>query len=88
MRKDEREDKKRTAALDLQSGTTSVSTAPGQSTLDNDIWPAIINNTDNTRQRRNINRLNVARSVQCNRKSIPIQVDIGDDCLKSTESGD
>ena len=41
MRKDEREDKKRAAAHDLPSGTTSTSTAPGQTTLDDDVWAIV-----------------------------------------------
>ena len=88
MRKDERKDKKRSSAQDLPSGTRSTSTAPGQSTLDDDAWPTITDNTDNTRQHRNMSCLSVARTVQSNRKSIAIQVDIDDDCQKSTERDD
>ena len=79
MRKDEREEKKHAAALDLPSRTTSTRTAPGQTTLDDDVCPTIIDNTDNTSQRRNINRPSVARTVQAKRKSLAIQVDISDD---------
>ena len=88
MRKDEREDKKRSAEQDPPSGTISTSTAPGQTTLDDDAWPTITDNMDNTRQHRNMNRPSVARTVQSNRKSISSQVDIDEDCQKSTERDD
>ena len=88
MRKDERKDKKRSTAQDFSSGTISTSTAPGQTTLDDDAWPTINDNTNNTRQHRNMSRPSVARTVQSNRKYIAIQVDIDDDCQKLAEHDD
>ena len=81
MRNDEREDKKRAAAQDLPSGTISTSTAPGETTLD-----IIGIDTNNTSQHHNICRPRVARTVQPNRKSIAIQVDIDDDCPEINRS--
>ena len=88
MRKDERKDKKRSAAQDLPSGIIPTNTAPGQTTLDDDACSTITDNTVNTRKHRNSSRLNIARTVQSNQKSIAIQVVVDDDCQKSTECHD
>ena len=85
MRKDEREEKKRAAALDQPAETASTNSAPGQTTLDDGTGPTISNNTDSTSQRPNISRSSIARIVQSKRTSIVIQVDIDDDCLKSVK---
>ena len=81
-------DKNRSAAQDLSSGIISTITAPGQTTIDDDAWPCITDNMDNPRQDRNMSRSSVARTVQSNRKSFAIHVDIADDCQKSTKRDD
>ena len=62
---------------------TSTSTAPGQTMFNDDTWPSIINNTNNTSQHNNISCPSLTQIVQSKGMSIAIQVDIGDGCLKS-----